>query len=687
VEPWKFWQVSTRGHSLKVSKFYLFQFLGIVLLVAFIIFPSDRQLGIVFRKSHLTESSRKLLEENLRTSPNNRVTLENLAEIYAVLGLFHEREAMLLRLIHLHPNQRTYSKELLDLYSWQGDYRGQARIFLMYLQQNPLDDYAYNNLRSIYTLLNDYAKLEKVLLIRKRHSVESFNQWDDLIYTYMQQHKYDSASFILKKFIQKKPDQYDLYLSLAELYYHTGSWNSIFPLLNQYLSSVPFTFQEFQRVYETLLSYSFIHEASTLAHQFRSQNEDDLNFPLYIARAFKNNTMLDSAVNWYHIYLLKVPNSVIALNELQESYSWSNNPHGVVQSFKKKLFLEPSNSILKLELARLCVQFNQLDCAIIYLDQYLQDSEFSLSKDSIKSLRQELITYHIWNNQSQLAKNQLFDWHIESTTDTLYGLQLLTLVDIASEQDLYVQILQNLVQRTLPEQSIEHRLELAQFYLYDSLTRPLALELYYSVLTMQPKNTIALQSILNAHAWNSATDSVIIWRMYAMEHGLLEDSLQIATADLLYYSGQYKYALEYYLHQNEWIQKMPDSYLRMIDTYARVYPDTPLDSLWQNFMHIYEENFYELPIEIKIQGLFYLQDYHSMYDLLKTTKASSDIQTTLESIFSQWLEQEKWELLYTFLELLQAIPFYNNWLQAFQNQMYYKFQEERRWDLAQYFIH
>ena len=153
----------------------------------------DINYALMLIKANKLDGAKDILEELLKSEPQDKDILYNLGMCYTELEEPDKAVKTLTECVRCYPNYSNAYVALGFAHSRLNDYKKAKECFLRALEIDPVNSYALRNLGSIYGNVNDYAKaiecFEKSFLINNEDQLTAYG----LGYTYFQKGKPDKA--------------------------------------------------------------------------------------------------------------------------------------------------------------------------------------------------------------------------------------------------------------------------------------------------------------------------------------------------------------------------------------------------------------------------------------------------------------------------------------------------------------
>ena len=153
----------------------------------------DINYALMLIKANKLDGAKDLLEELIKTDPQDKDILYNLGMCYTELDEPDKAVKTLTECVRCYPNYSNAYVALGFAHSRLADFKTAKECFLRALEIDPVNSFALRNLGSIYGNVNDYAKaiecFEKSFSINNEDQLTAYG----LGYTYFQKGKPDKA--------------------------------------------------------------------------------------------------------------------------------------------------------------------------------------------------------------------------------------------------------------------------------------------------------------------------------------------------------------------------------------------------------------------------------------------------------------------------------------------------------------
>lgn len=154
----------------------------------------------------------KTYQQTLQLSPNNPVLYQNLSQTYAAANEPQLALEAIENALKSEPQKSEYLKSKALLATWLKNYTLAMETYQQLLKQSPNDK----------TTLHDIALVEKLSKIAQQSNIQvalsPFEQLMNQANNDAFHHRYNQAAAAMKKAIDLKPNQADLYKKLSEIY-------------------------------------------------------------------------------------------------------------------------------------------------------------------------------------------------------------------------------------------------------------------------------------------------------------------------------------------------------------------------------------------------------------------------------------------------------------------------------------
>ena len=153
----------------------------------------DLSYALMLIKANKLDGAKDLLEELIKTDPQDKDILYNLGMCYTELDEPDKAVKTLTECVRCYPNYANAYVALGFAHSRLADFKKAKECFLRALEIDPVNSFALRNLGGLYGKVNDYAKaiecFEKSFSINNEDQVTAYG----LGYTYYQKGKLDKA--------------------------------------------------------------------------------------------------------------------------------------------------------------------------------------------------------------------------------------------------------------------------------------------------------------------------------------------------------------------------------------------------------------------------------------------------------------------------------------------------------------
>jgi CHAT domain-containing protein/tetratricopeptide (TPR) repeat protein len=195
------------------------------------------------RYKEATEVLLSVLEKN----PVNAEALTLLGDTYEKMDKYDKARDVRQKLIEIEPrNEKGYMNQI-SAYRWLRRYEDAINASKKLISISPSNLYAHFSLGHLYMEMKEYEKAITEFLLAKQFD-EGYFFANDVSSAYLALKKYDQAIAVLKEAITLKPDNYENYFKLAEVYSKANLWDDAKEALQAGLARKPDAIGDLQLV-------------------------------------------------------------------------------------------------------------------------------------------------------------------------------------------------------------------------------------------------------------------------------------------------------------------------------------------------------------------------------------------------------------------------------------------------------
>lgn len=635
---------------MKVPYFYILQFLLVLGIIAYVIYPSEKELGVSFRKSYLIYKSLDMLEQALIKSPNSRVTLENLELIYEQMGLTSQQVDILKRLISLYPKLPEYKIKLDKIYTWMGNHEERVPIVEVLYHDHPEDSTYLDELKLLYEITNKKRSLAKLLEKQLRENPDQFYEFETLIFLYASLGQTDSLYNKYIELSRREPKNFDPVFHAISLLDPINDETKISELLNQYISRV----KGIKGYHDVANYYSWVSEVEkeylTLEKGILKYRKDSARF-WDLANMAKERNFLSTAASYYQMDLDSNGLQEKSLLALAQVYGWLGLKNRELTTFQLLVDLNPKNLgfmdslAIRYEWESDLSKLIELDRARLAIATHESD-KYRLHMESAKHLE--------WANQPKSALIH-YEWLALKTKDFEWDLKLFQIYDKENETEKWLNVTRRLAYELKDDRKLIYLQSLGEYYLYQN-NNDSALFCFDQLSSLEPENPDWELKMADVYNWSHRPDSALVYWEKAYTKGARSPEVLQELAMNYFYRSNFE-------KSNFYFEQLNNSSSQSLSNERHYFLATGFDQLHN------EEK----------------ATYHYQKYLTHLLHQKSFSETQLERLFQSAAYLKKNEIIVSFIK---KIPPLNPLFEAYSpNVLYALFQQKRYTDATEFLIY
>lgn len=320
---------------MRVDWLGLVKFLGVMLIIAFVVYPGDSKLGVGYRMSHQLETAEEKLLQAYAKDSTDRIVIENLIDTYDELGRLGKRMRFLERLIVLYPSHLPFLRRVQEQFNWEQDLDGLVRTSELILKYYPLDSLSLEYCLGSYQTLGRLDKSRKLLERIDRVSPLSEQRMEYYVFVLEQLGDIEAYEQIVRKRFEKNSGNQKLFEELASLLVLQEKTVALEFLMTgrlQRFKNIK-TAKYLAKLYESLGKP--LNSAQILL-DYLEINPSKEELRRDVAKFYSSGNRHDLAVAQLDVLAQKEPSNELFL-EMAKLSQWDNNTSGEIEQYKRLL--------------------------------------------------------------------------------------------------------------------------------------------------------------------------------------------------------------------------------------------------------------------------------------------------------------------------------------------------------------
>ncbi|MFH1761894.1 MAG: tetratricopeptide repeat protein [bacterium] len=488
---------------MKINYYYLTGFISAVLAMAYFIFPTSKQVGIIYKKSFLYNEALVHLLKAKELNPKSRQTLINLADIYRTTGDFKDETETVTILHRLYPNNQDYLKRLSGIYEWQGDLENLLYASEKLFQLNPGDTLNKKRITELMIILGKYDKLVQNLESDKNENFKNLRHYRDILKYYWELKDYNKIEKCYERMVKISQTDQNLFREFGNYYLLTGQREKIPAVMQKLLNSPQSRKEDFKFVMEYYSYHNFKEEELRLLGIMQNQFPQDYEITLKLAGRYAAMEHYSDAIRLYENILHFNPQARDERKTLANLYAWSN---------------QPSLEIKQLELAA--------------------DND-TLNPELMERLAQR----HEWADSLNKAV-EVYEKLNSINPDPHYQQKLITLYRTLNYEDRYIALMEHMVSNDTLKERKEYLLLLAQTFLAENEWAK-AINYFRTLEKMEPDAYTWQLRIGEIFRWQGRDDSAMVYLESAVKKGYSSQETYFLLGEYYFWKQMYDRSIDY----------------------------------------------------------------------------------------------------------------------------------------------